>query len=83
MVNLPKLDAPYFFVCLYRAFAESLKSENASRLASMQVAEQNIEERLARLNAQFQHERQTQLLKRSWKLSQGLKRSRNLNDTNH
>ncbi|OKH21725.1 F0F1 ATP synthase subunit gamma [Hydrococcus rivularis NIES-593] len=56
---LAALIRQYFFVCLYRAFAESLKSENASRLASMQVAEQNIEERLARLNAQFQHERQT------------------------
>ena len=56
---LAALIRQYFFVCLYRAFAESLKSENASRLASMQVAEQNIEQRLAQLNAQFQHERQT------------------------
>ena len=48
----------YFFVALYRAFAESLASENASRLASMQAAEKNIEERLGELNAQFHHERQ-------------------------
>ena len=48
----------YFFVALYRAFAESLASENASRLASMQAAEKNIEERLDELNAQFHHERQ-------------------------
>jgi F-type H+-transporting ATPase subunit gamma len=36
----------YLFVSLFRAFAESLASENASRLASMQVAERNIEERV-------------------------------------
>lgn len=48
----------YFFVSLYRAAAESLSSENASRLASMQVAEKNIEERLEELNARYQHQRQ-------------------------
>lgn len=51
----------YFFVCLYRACAESLASENASRLASMQVAEKNITEKLAELQAQFQHQRQTNI----------------------
>jgi F-type H+-transporting ATPase subunit gamma len=49
----------YFFVSLYRAFAESLASENASRLASMQVAQRNIEERLEALTTQFQQQRQT------------------------
>jgi len=39
--------------------AESLASENASRLASMQASEKNIEEQLAQLHAQFQQERQT------------------------
>ena len=34
------------FVSLYRAFAESLVCENASRLASMQAAERNIAEHL-------------------------------------
>ncbi len=48
----------YLFVSLYRAFAESLASENASRLASMQVAEKNIEDRLEELNAQFHQQRQ-------------------------
>ncbi len=48
----------YFFVSLYRATVESLASENASRLASMQVAEKNIEERLEELNTQYQHQRQ-------------------------
>lgn len=48
----------YLFVCLYRAFAESLASENASRLASMQVAERNIKDYIAELNSQFHHQRQ-------------------------
>ncbi len=49
----------HFFVSLYRACAESLASENASRLASMQMAEKNIEERLIELQGEFHHQRQT------------------------
>lgn len=49
----------YFFVSLYRACAESLAGENASRLASMQVAEKNIWEHLQQLRQQFTHQRQT------------------------
>lgn len=49
----------YFFVSLYRACAESLKSENTSRLAAMQMAEKNITERLGELNMQFNQQRQT------------------------
>jgi F-type H+-transporting ATPase subunit gamma len=48
----------YLFISLFRAFAESLASENASRLASMQGAERNIEEMLSELNANFQQQRQ-------------------------
>lgn len=48
----------YLFVSLYRAFAESLASENASRLASMQNAEKNIEEQMMDLNVQFHRTRQ-------------------------
>jgi len=48
----------YLFVSLYRAFAESLASENASRLASMQVAERNIEDRLHALTAESRQLRQ-------------------------
>jgi F-type H+-transporting ATPase subunit gamma len=48
----------HLFVSLYQAFAESLASEHASRLASMQGAERNIEERLAELTALFQRQRQ-------------------------
>lgn len=48
----------YFFVALYRGFVESMASENASRLASMQAAQKNIDEQLEDLNAQFHHQRQ-------------------------
>ena len=49
----------HFFIELYRASAESLASENASRLGSMQRAERNIEERLEELTRDFRHQRQT------------------------
>ena len=48
----------YLFVKVYRAFAESLASENASRLFAMQRAEKNIEERLEELQRQYQQQRQ-------------------------
>jgi F-type H+-transporting ATPase subunit gamma len=51
----------YLFVSLYRAFVESLASENASRLAAMQSAEKNIEERLEELDSQFHIRRQSSI----------------------
>ncbi|MBW1916833.1 MAG: F0F1 ATP synthase subunit gamma [Deltaproteobacteria bacterium] len=48
----------HLFVSLYQALAESLASEQASRLVSMQGAERNIEERLAELTTQFHRQRQ-------------------------
>lgn len=48
----------YFFLTLYKSAVESLSSENASRLASMQAAEKNIEDRLEELQTQYQHQRQ-------------------------
>jgi len=51
----------HFFVCLYRSCAESLASENSSRLASMQAAEKNIAQRLKELQTEFQHQRQTNI----------------------
>ena len=48
----------HFFIRLYRACAESLASENATRLASMQIAEKNIEARLSDLKVAFQQQRQ-------------------------
>lgn len=51
----------YLFVSLYRAFAESLASENSGRLASMHAAERNIENLLEELNSQFQQQRQSSI----------------------
>ena len=48
----------YLFVSLFRACAESLASENASRLAAMQRADKNIDELLEDLNATFHRLRQ-------------------------
>ena len=48
----------YLFVNVYKAFAESLASENASRLMAMQTAEKNIEERLQELHGLFHRQRQ-------------------------
>jgi len=48
----------YFFLSLYKSAVESLASENASRLASMQAAESNIEDRLEELRTRHQHQRQ-------------------------
>lgn len=48
----------YLFVSLYRACAESLASENASRLAAMRGAERNIGDRITELTGQFHQTRQ-------------------------
>ena len=56
---LSRLVRQYLFVSLFRACAESLASENASRIAAMQSAEKNIEDRLDDLRRVFNHIRQT------------------------
>lgn len=48
----------HLFVSLFRASAESLASENASRLAAMQRADRNIGELLQQLNADYHRLRQ-------------------------
>ncbi len=57
--TLPALIREYLFVSLFRACAESLASENASRLAAMQRAEKNIDELLEELNGTFHRLRQS------------------------
>jgi F-type H+-transporting ATPase subunit gamma len=52
------LIGEYLFISLFRACAESLASENASRLAAMQRAEKNIDELLGNLNGTFHRVRQ-------------------------
>ncbi|ABI72895.1 F0F1 ATP synthase subunit gamma [Shewanella frigidimarina] len=49
----------YLFVSLFRACAESLASENASRLSAMQRAEKNIDELHASLKQKFHSLRQS------------------------
>jgi F-type H+-transporting ATPase subunit gamma len=49
----------HLFVSLFRASAESLASENASRLAAMQRADRNIGELLTDLGARFNRLRQS------------------------
>jgi F-type H+-transporting ATPase subunit gamma len=48
----------YLFVSLFRACAESLASENASRLSAMQRAEKNIGDLLDELGQVFHRQRQ-------------------------
>jgi len=48
----------YLFVSIYRAFTESLASENASRLAAMQNAEKNIQDHLEEIFADYHRQRQ-------------------------
>ena len=56
--TLRALIREYLFVSLFRACAESLSSENASRLAAMQRADKNIDELLEDLNSKFHRLRQ-------------------------
>ncbi|MBU4524882.1 MAG: F0F1 ATP synthase subunit gamma [Desulfomicrobium sp.] len=56
--TLRALVREYVFVSLFRACAESLAGENASRLAAMQRAEKNIEELLADMSGAFHRLRQ-------------------------
>jgi F-type H+-transporting ATPase subunit gamma len=59
--TLQALIGEYLFVSLFRAAAESLASENASRLSAMQRAEKSIDERLTDLNATFHRLRQSSI----------------------
>lgn len=59
--TLRPLISEYLFISLFRACAESLASEHASRLAAMQRAEKNIEELLEELNRDFHRQRQSSI----------------------
>ncbi len=59
--TLRKLISEYLFVSLFRACAESLASENASRLAAMKRADKNINELLEGLNRTFHRLRQSSI----------------------
>lgn len=57
--TLRSFISEYLFVSLFRACAESLASENASRLAAMQRADKNIDELLETLGGRFHRLRQS------------------------
>ena len=56
---LRALIREYLFISLFRACAESLASENASRLAAMERADKNIDELLETLHGTFHRLRQS------------------------
>jgi len=59
--TLLSLIHTYLFTSLFKACAESLNSENASRLAAMQRAEKNIEELLDDISHKFNSMRQSSI----------------------
>jgi F-type H+-transporting ATPase subunit gamma len=59
--TLRALIREYLFVSLFRACAESLASENASRLAAMQRAEKNIDDLIEELNVSYNRVRQSSI----------------------
>jgi F-type H+-transporting ATPase subunit gamma len=59
--TLHALIREYLFVSLFKACAESLASENTSRLSAMQRAEKNIDEILENLNQTFHQLRQSSI----------------------
>jgi F-type H+-transporting ATPase subunit gamma len=58
-VTLRALIREYLFISLFRACAESLASENASRLAAMQRADKNIDDLQGQLHGTFHRIRQS------------------------
>ena len=57
--TISALIQEYLFISIFRACAESLASENASRLAAMQRAEKNIDELQEKLGREFNRLRQS------------------------
>jgi F-type H+-transporting ATPase subunit gamma len=59
--TLRALIREYLFISLFRACAESLASENASRLAAMERADKNINDLLEELHSNFHQLRQSSI----------------------
>jgi F-type H+-transporting ATPase subunit gamma len=55
---LERLLNQHLFVTIFRACAESQASEHASRLAAMQAAQRNLDERVSDVTMQFRRARQ-------------------------
>ncbi|MEQ9407390.1 MAG: F0F1 ATP synthase subunit gamma [Fuerstiella sp.] len=60
-VLFSRLVRQFLFVSLFRACADSLAGENASRIAAMQAAERNIRDRLHLLLSDYAQRRQTMI----------------------
>jgi len=58
---LSSLIRQYLFISIFQACAESLASEHASRLLSMQIAEKSIKGRIEDLRAEFRQQRQNSI----------------------
>ena len=56
--TLAALIREYLFISLFQACAESLASENSSRLAAMERADKNIDELLGTLRTSYHRVRQ-------------------------
>jgi F-type H+-transporting ATPase subunit gamma len=74
---LRALISEYLFVSLFKACAESLASENASRLSAMQRAERNIDEMLEGLNQDYHHLRQSSIDEELFDLISGFEALKN------
>ncbi len=56
-----KLSREYLFIILYHAVVQSLASENAARLAAMQAAEKNIDEKKEEVRTRYNQKRQSSI----------------------
>jgi F-type H+-transporting ATPase subunit gamma len=77
--TLRALVREYLFVSLYKACAESLASENASRLAAMQRAEKNIDDLVGTLQQRFRRLRQASIDEELFDVLSGYESSSNKN----
>ncbi len=68
---LGSLVRQYMTVSLYRAFIESLASENASRLLSMERASKNIDEKFAELAELYNYLRQEEITNETIEIMSG------------
>ena len=59
--SLTRVLRELLFSTIYQAAAESLAGENAARLASMQSAESNLDERLSELHQEHNRQRQQEI----------------------
>ncbi|HDH01981.1 MAG TPA: hypothetical protein ENH17_02505 [Nitrospirae bacterium] len=58
---LERLVEEHLLISLYRAYAESLASENSSRLRSMDSAVQNIDKKMDELTTLYNYVRQEEV----------------------